>query len=116
MSPFSCPCLRPGLAASRDGRSSDFVYLHDTWRQSPRPLRLSMAEFGLLERINGQNDVASLALPVSGGSAMVHLLARLEDGLFLRVPIGRPDWPLPSVSRVVWEPPPPRPKRCAAAP
>jgi MEMO1 family protein len=88
----TCPRLRPGLSAARDGQSYDFVYLYDTWRQSPKPLRLSLAEFRLLERMNGQHEVsqlleASLALPVSGGAAMVHsLLARLEEGLYLDGP------------------------------
>ena len=86
------PRLRPGLSASRDGRSSEFIYLHDTWRQSPQPLRLSLAEFHLVEQMNGQQALSqlletSLALPVSGGAGMLHsLLDRLEDGLFLDGP------------------------------
>jgi AmmeMemoRadiSam system protein B len=86
------PRLRAGLSAARDARSSGHIVLYDTWRQSPQPLRLSLAEFHLLELMNGQQTVAellgtSLALPASGGAGMFHsLLARLEDALFLDGP------------------------------
>ena len=86
------PRLRPGLSASRDGRSAEFIFLYDTWRQSPQPLRVSLAEFSLIEQMNGQHAVSQLlesspALPVSGGAALLHtLLDRLEDGLFLDGP------------------------------
>jgi MEMO1 family protein len=86
------PRLRPGLSAARDSRSSEIIYIYDTWRQNPQPLRLTLAEFRLLEQMNGQHALSqllenSLALPASGGSAMVHsLLARLDEGLFLDGP------------------------------
>jgi MEMO1 family protein len=92
MNPTLRPRLRPGLAASRDGNSSEFVYLYDTWRQSPQPLRLSLAEFRVVEQLTGQHDLAklaevSLALPASGGAGMlVSLLTRLEEGLYLDGP------------------------------
>ena len=86
------PRLRPGLSASRDARSTEHVYLYDTWRQSPQPLRLTLAEFRLVEQMNGQRAVAqlletSLALPASGGEAMLHsLISRLENRLYLDGP------------------------------
>jgi AmmeMemoRadiSam system protein B len=92
MNPIFRPCLRPGLAASRDGNSSEFVYLYDTWRQSPKPLRLTTSEFRLVEHLTGEHDLAklseiSLAMPASGGAGMLYgLLSRLEDGLFLEGP------------------------------
>jgi AmmeMemoRadiSam system protein B len=88
----TCPRLRPGLSASRDSRSTEHIYLYDTWRQSPKPLRLTLAEYRLAEQMNGQRALSqlletSLALPASGGSAMVHsLLARLDEGLYLDGP------------------------------
>ncbi|HEV8060597.1 MAG TPA: AmmeMemoRadiSam system protein B [Gemmataceae bacterium] len=84
--------MRPGLSASRDARSTEHIYLYDTWRQSPQPLRLTLAEFRLVEQMNGQRAVAqlletSLALPASGGEALLHsLLSRLENGLYLDGP------------------------------
>jgi AmmeMemoRadiSam system protein B len=86
------PRLRAGLSAARDSRSANHILLFDTWRQSPQPLRLSLAEFRLVEQLNGQQTVAelmgtSLALPASGGSALVQsLLERLDAGLFLDGP------------------------------
>ena len=86
------PRLRPGLSASRDARSTEHIYLYDTWRQSPQPLRLTLAEFRLVEQMNGQLAVSqlletSLALSASGGEAMLHsLLSRLENGLYLDGP------------------------------
>lgn len=86
------PRLRPGLSAARDSRSANHIVLYDTWRQSPQALRLSLAEFRLVEQMTGQQTISellgmSLSLPASGGSALVHsLLERLEAGLFLDGP------------------------------
>src|SRR4051794_5012873 len=86
------PRLRPGLSAARDSRSAGHIYLCDTWRQSPLPLRLSLAEARLVEQMNGQQTISelmrtSLSLPASGGSAMLQsLLSRLQDGLYLDGP------------------------------
>ena len=86
------PRLRPGLAASRDGNSSDFVYLYDTWRQSPQPLRLTLAEFRLVEQMNGQQTCRSFSNPAwrcrrrAAPGCCTRCSTRLEDGLYLDGP------------------------------
>jgi MEMO1 family protein len=82
------PRLRPGLEAASD-EQTDHFYLYDTWRQSPRPLRLTSGEFRLVELMNGRNTMAqiqaaSLAQSAGrGAAALAALIARLDESLLL---------------------------------